>query len=147
MTSAHAVQKNFHAALTGSDRNPGTAEAPFQTLERARDAVREINADMTGDITVNLAPGTYALSRTLTFDHRDSGTNGHDVIYRACGDGEVVVSGGRKITGWQPDADGRWKARTDVANFRQLYVNGRRAARAIGPALAACSRSGASGTA
>ena len=44
-----------------------------------------------------------------------------------------MLSGGKKVTDWQPDADGRWKAPTDVENFRQLYVNGRRVVRAFGP--------------
>jgi hypothetical protein len=46
---------------------------------------------------------------------------------------QVYVSpGGRPIKAWQPDAGGRWKARTCVENFRQLYVDGRRATRARG---------------
>jgi hypothetical protein len=145
MANERAIQRSLYVASGGSDRNSGAAQAPFQTLERVRDAVREISGNMTGDILVNIAPGTYALNRTLTFDHRDSGTNGFNVIYRAGGDGPVVVSGGRRITGWQPDTSGRWKAGTDVANFRQLYVNGRRAGRTTGPAPRGLQQDGCAG--
>ena len=49
-------ERAFHIAPGGDDRNPGTAEAPFQTIERARDAVREICRNMAGDIVVIFAP-------------------------------------------------------------------------------------------
>ena len=32
---------DFHVAIAGKDTNPGTAAAPFATLARARDAVRQ----------------------------------------------------------------------------------------------------------
>lgn len=34
---------DFHVAVSGSDRNPGTAEEPFATLARACEAVRGKN--------------------------------------------------------------------------------------------------------
>jgi hypothetical protein len=43
---------DFHVAVTGSDENPGTADRPFATLARARDAVRErIRAGLKADVT------------------------------------------------------------------------------------------------
>ncbi|MGA2660073.1 MAG: hypothetical protein ABSH34_21430, partial [Verrucomicrobiota bacterium] len=33
---------DFFVAPTGNDANPGTADRPFATLERARDAVRQL---------------------------------------------------------------------------------------------------------
>ncbi|MFN7562673.1 MAG: hypothetical protein ACK5TH_12895, partial [Prosthecobacter sp.] len=35
---------DFHVATNGDDKNPGTQEKPFATLERARDAVRASRA-------------------------------------------------------------------------------------------------------
>lgn len=133
--SMAAVQRTFHVAPSGADANPGTESKPFATIEKARDAVREINQKMTGDIVVVLRGGTYNANQTIAFDHRDSGTGGHNVIYRSHPGETPVISGGRPITGWQPDGDGRWKAKTDLDNFRQLYVNGDRAVRARGEAL------------
>lgn len=39
IATAHA---DFYVAPLGSDRNDGTELSPFLTLERARDAVREL---------------------------------------------------------------------------------------------------------
>ena len=54
------------------------------------------------------------------------------MIYRAQAGETPILSGGKPITGWQPDEKGRWKAPAPVENFRQLYVNGVRAIRARG---------------
>ena len=129
------VMKTFHVSPDGNDANVGTQSRPFATIGRARDVVREVNRDMTGDIVVLLHGGTYTITEPIVFDHRDSGTGGHKVVYGCAAGEEAIVSGGRKITGWQPDAGGRWKAKTDLGNFRQLYVNGERAVRARGGAL------------
>ena len=126
----------FYVSPTGSDENPGTESKPFATIEKARDAVREINRAMTGNVVVVLRGGTYAIDRTITFDHRDSGSGGHDVVYRSHPGETAVISGGKPIAGWQPDADGRWKAKARIDDFRQLYVDGVRAVRARGGGLA-----------
>jgi len=131
-TARQSVQ-TFDVSPAGSDANPGTADRPFATLQRARDAVRAAGPSATGDIVVRLANGTYPLSETLAFDSRDSGRDGHRVIYRAATPGGVTLSGAKALGNWQKDANGRWKAATDqVAAFRQLYVDGKRAARAHG---------------
>ena len=129
--AAHAVgiQATFYVAPGGNDENSGTIEKPFRTLDRARQAVREINAQMMGDIVVVLFGGTYAIQRTLVFDAADSGTGGHNVIYRAASKQHPIISGGRRITDWRPDVGNRWKAKTDLEDFRQLYVGGIRAIR------------------
>ncbi len=124
-------QRAFFVAPGGSDDYPGTEARPFKSIEKARDAVRAINANMTGDIVVVLRGGTYSLARTLVFGPEDSGTNGHNVVYKAFEGETPVLSGGKAITGWTQDGP-RWKARTDIPNFRQLYVNGVRAVRARG---------------
>lgn len=134
-TACGDVMKTFHVSPNGDDANPGTKEKPFATISQARNAVRQINGTMSGDIAVVLRGGTYSISEPIVFDHRDSGTGGHEVIYCAAEDERVTASGGRAITGWQKDANGRWKSKTDLDNFRQLYVNGERAVRARGSAL------------
>ena len=54
----------FHVSLGGSDRNPGTLEQPFETIERAQEAVRLINKDMQEDIIVYIRGGRYYLNST-----------------------------------------------------------------------------------
>ncbi|MEA1951827.1 MAG: right-handed parallel beta-helix repeat-containing protein [Planctomycetota bacterium] len=131
--AAADAQKALHVSPSGSDDNSGSEQKPFKTIRRARDEVRKANQKMTGDIEVILHGGTFRLSETLVFDHRDGGTDGHHVVYKAAKDASPVLSGGRAITGWKEDAEGRWKASTDIDNFRQLYVNGNRAVRARSP--------------
>src|SRR5262245_60045584 len=65
----------------GNDGNLGTEDAPFQTIGRARDAVRAIAGNMSNDVVVYLRGGIYPLSDTLHFDQGDSGQNGFNVIY------------------------------------------------------------------
>ena len=121
----HAAE--FYVAPNGNDAHPGTKAEPFATLERARDAVRHINRDMQEDMVVVLRGGTYRLNDTLVFEPEDSGTGGHNVIYRAHADETPIFSGGRPVIGWQQDEKGRWKAPAPFDDFRQLYVNGIRA--------------------
>lgn len=133
----------FHVSPQGSDENPGTKQAPFKTIEKARDVVRETKMD--SDIVVTIMPGRYLLDTALRFESRDSGRNGHAVIYRAAGE-DVVISGAMIIAGWAQDGEKRWKApamvrREDapdaavrpLEDTRQLYVNDVRARRARGP--------------
>ncbi len=117
----------------GLDANNGTSlTSAFQTLAKARDVVRANKGTMSQDITVYLRGGTHSLASTLTFDERDSGTNGFSVIWRAYGAEKPVISGGHRVTGWtQVAGTNIWKATvTAVADLRQLYVNGESAQRA-----------------
>lgn len=95
-----------------------------QALQQAREARRMEGAK---DVTIRLQAGTYRLNQTVTVRPEDSGT-------RIIADGNAVVSGGVKITGWKkqgrmyvadvPEFNGR------PLEFRQLWVNGRKADRA-----------------
>jgi lysophospholipase L1-like esterase len=143
--SPAAVQHTFYVSPGGDDRNPGTEPRPFATLDRARQAVRQVNRSMTGDIRVVLRGGAYKLERTLVFEPEDSGTAGRRVIYASSSGESAVLSGGRRISGWQPDRDGRWQAPAALDDFRQLYVNGRRATRARGNPPAGLVRNGDEG--
>ena len=58
----------FYVSPDGSDAGDGSAEAPFRTLEAARDAVRGAG----GNVTVYLHGGTYRLTDPLTFTPEDS---------------------------------------------------------------------------
>ncbi len=134
----------FHVSTAGDDDADGSAENPFGTLHRARGAVREFrrrNPD--SGVTVRIHSGRYFLDRPLRFDSRDSGASAENpVVYR--GEGEVELSGGRVIRGWEPDSSspGLWRTRVEIPDataddpdrrFEQLWVNGERAVRARTP--------------
>ncbi|MEU7476572.1 ricin-type beta-trefoil lectin domain protein [Lentzea sp. NPDC042327] len=128
LRASAAVQETFYVAPDGNDSNPGTLTAPFRTLPRARDAVRAVNANMSGDIQVYLRGGNYPVTSTVEFTPGDSGTNGHRVLYSAYQDEVPVLSGGVPVTGWTQHSGNIWKAPLSRANkLRALYVNDKRA--------------------
>jgi hypothetical protein len=100
MPASAATQATYYVAPDGNDANPGTMASPFKTLQRARDVVRTINANMTGDIYVYLRGGTYPVGNTIEFGSSDSGTNGYRVIYAAHANETPVLDGGVQVTGW-----------------------------------------------
>ncbi|GIO29611.1 MULTISPECIES: Ig-like domain-containing protein [Paenibacillus] len=137
------IQAEIFVSPNGNDKNDGSYDKPFATLQAARDAVRKINQNMTGDIYVFIAQGKYYLDETITFDERDSGTNGYHIIYRNLdGLASAEIIGGKvvdtpwkivKRTGADADlpavAEGKvYKTHvgTDVI-FDTLYVNDKRA--------------------
>ncbi|MFC9930518.1 RICIN domain-containing protein [Streptomyces sp. NPDC127190] len=123
-----ATQATYYVAPNGSDTNPGTISAPFKTLQHARDVVRTVNDNMTGDITVYLRGGTYPVSSTIDFTPADSGTNGHHVVYAAYQNEKPVLEGGVQVTGWTQHSGNIWKATLNRDDkLRALYVNGKRA--------------------
>lgn len=123
-----ATQATYYVSPAGSDSNPGTINEPFQTITKARDVVRTINSDMTGDIYVYLRGGTYNITSTITFDTRDSGTNGFKIYYQAYQDETPVLNGATKVTGWTQHSGNIYKATLNRSTkLRNLYVNDKRA--------------------
>src|SRR6185312_10748918 len=78
-----AAAPAFFASPAGDDANPGTADRPVRSLARAQGLVRAALPAADGDVTVTLQGGLYRLHRPLGLDARDSGANGHAVIYAA----------------------------------------------------------------
>ena len=102
----------------------GEARA-YSSIAAARDAART----MPKPAVVHIAPGVNRLEKPIVFGPEDSG-----VTYVA--DGDVTVSGARRVDGWRVEADGTWSApvpwvKADRTNgFRLLRVNGRTRPRA-----------------
>ncbi|WP_433173324.1 fibronectin type III domain-containing protein [Actinoallomurus sp. CA-150999] len=128
--AAQAASQDVYVSPAGSDHAPGTAVRPVRTLEHARDLVR--SRHLAGDLTVHVASGVQRLYRPLELDARDSGRDGHRIIWQ--GSPGTVISGGRRVTGWRPGPNGVWSAPAPggLGNTRQLYVDGVRAQRAGG---------------
>jgi len=137
VSQAHAV--DFFVAPDGRDTNPGSKEQPFATVQAAQTAVRGlIAAGLTEPVDVIFRAGTHYLPIPLHLEPQDSGTAAFPITWRAADGEEVVLSGGRKITGtWTRGAGGLWYVDVPGAtggwNFRQLFVEGGRATRARYP--------------
>jgi hypothetical protein len=116
---------------TGSAARSGMrGNRMVRTIQQAQQLVRSLNRHMHGNITVELAAGTYRLTGPLDFGARDSGTNGHDVVWTAAPGAHPVLSGAARITGWQPARTGGnvWEANVPAGTVAtQLYVDGQTA--------------------
>ncbi|MFE5091373.1 hypothetical protein ACFRCI_13395 [Streptomyces sp. NPDC056638] len=132
--SADAHLADVYVSPMGDDHAQGIARHPVKTLQRARDLARARAAHADGDLTVHLASGTYRTEKPLVLDARDSGRDGHRIIWQ--GTGSTVISGGRKVEGWKPvhGRPGLYSAPAPqgLTDTRQLYVDGVRAQRARG---------------
>lgn len=124
----NSAQASFYVSPTGDDANPGTMASPFKTISKARDVVRGMKGNMSGDVYVYLRSGIYFLTSPIEFNVSDGGTNGHQVIYKAY-TGEVpVISGATLVSGWTLDKPNIYKAALNRdTKLRSLSVNGVRA--------------------
>lgn len=132
----------------GNDNNIGTREAPLRTvaqaLKEAREWRRLHKAEAKDGIYIHLADGVYTQTEPLFVRPEDSGTAASPTVVLS--EGDAVISGGVNVGGWQllPSSDTRlprsargkvWVAdapRTGNRHleFRQMWVNGRKAQRA-----------------
>ena len=87
---------DFYVSTAGNDSNDGSFDKPFETFERARDAVRDKKADATNEIKVAFMAGEYG-NLNIDFTSEDSGTETVPITYCAYGDGEVTFCNGMNI--------------------------------------------------
>ncbi len=122
----------------GSDFNDGTRQSPKATLtsalRQAREWRRTEDNRIQGGITIYVEGGTYAFHEPVFIRPEDSGTKESPTIIRSVGDEKVILSGGISINGWKKQGK-VWVADVPVFNgrpldFRQLWVNGKKAVRA-----------------
>ena len=125
----------------GNDFNDATLTA---ALRQAREWRRTGDDRMQGGITVYMEGGTYALYEPVFIRPEDSGTKesptvirsaiNEKTVIRSAADEKVILSGGISINGWKKQGK-VWVADVPVFNgrpldFRQLWVNGKKAVRA-----------------
>ncbi|UOQ51119.1 right-handed parallel beta-helix repeat-containing protein [Hymenobacter cellulosivorans] len=140
-------------APNGSDRNPGTAAQPLATLtmalRQARDLRRLRDASVQNGVHIWVKGGEYRLAEPWLFRPEDAGTASSPTIIEAAPGEQPVLSGGMSVTGWKKAAaavpglpkvaQGQlWVADAPLLagrtfDFRQLWVNGRKAIRARTP--------------
>jgi Right handed beta helix region len=148
--------KRIYVSVNGKDSNNGTIDQPLATLEAAQKTVRAAKkSGLSSPIEIVVGAGVYFLQQTLEFTPEDSGTKEAPITWKAAAGQKVVLSGGRPLKGkWQKDRTGFWYIEVPASkgwkrdlnqpesyaqqpaspwNFRQLYVNGKRATRARFP--------------
>ena len=122
----------------GSDFNDGTRQSPKATLtsalRQAREWRRTEDNRIQGGITIYMEGGTYAFHEPVFIRPEDSGTKESPTIIRSVDDEKVILSGGISINGWKKQGK-VWVADVPAfkgrpLDFRQLWVNGKKAVRA-----------------
>lgn len=107
--TATQINANFYVSTQGSDEWSGSLDSPnaegtdgpFATLERARDAVRNLKKSHSGNITVYIREGIYELNKTVKFGLEDSGKGESTITYAAYPGETPVFSSGKEIKGWK----------------------------------------------
>jgi hypothetical protein len=144
--NASGIEPAFWLSAAGSRENP------FATLYQAQLAVRELlrtKGMPAGGIKVIVHGGFYRLEEPLVFVPEDSGTSEHPVVYEAAAGDKPIFSGGEPVIGWKKLTDNIpglpqaakgniWAAPVPRIgaldlDFRQLYINGKKATRARTP--------------
>ncbi|NOZ20695.1 MAG: hypothetical protein GXP25_06355 [Planctomycetes bacterium] len=115
---SHPALRLF-VAPNGDDTNPGTEPRPFRTLERARDAVRELKKKgplPKGGVAVMLKGGVYRReTESFALTAEDSGTIDAPIIYQAVPGRKPILRGGRAVSGFKPLTDPVGKQRIPAA--------------------------------
>ena len=139
----------IYVSLQGNDKNPGTKEAPFNTLNRAIKQAREwrrLNRpEVAGGIYIRLEEGVYAQRNSLFLRPEDSGTPDSPTVICAVDGAHPVISGGVAVMGWKrgcshPAVPEKlrqkiWSAEAPLignrrVETRQMWVNGHKVQRA-----------------
>ncbi len=86
---------DFYVSTKGNDKNSGTKDSPFLTIEKAVEAVRNTDKAGKNGITVCIESGEYRVS-SLNFTKEDSGTEECPITYCSY-NGEVILNGGKNL--------------------------------------------------
>jgi len=106
----------LHVSPTGNDQNDGSESKPFRTVERARNAVRDLMRKSPlprGGAKILIAGGEYSAREPLTLTTVDSGTAEAPVVYQAEPGQTPVFRGGVRVAGWKSIADAQMREKLD----------------------------------
>jgi hypothetical protein len=143
--SANAAE--IWVSVQGKDTNIGTKSSPLATVQMAVRKARELrrlkDSSIKDGIHIIVMDGTYYLNEPLFIRPEDSGTAESPTTIEADANAKPILSGGLEIKNWKKstvsinglkqgivwEADAPEKA-GEIINYRQLWVNGKKAVRA-----------------
>ncbi|GAB3650182.1 PDZ domain-containing protein [Echinicola sediminis] len=128
--------KEFYVSPLGNDKNPGTEQAPFGSLEKAKAIIKDHKVANTDEaIHLILREGTYYLQEPLVFGAEESGSKKAPYLIRSAKGEKAVISGGRALElNWKTFKDGVLMAKVPKGlKFEALFVNGEKQIRARYP--------------
>ncbi len=99
---ATTAKLDLYISPQAVDAGDGTREAPFQTLEQARDAIRLLDEGLRQqEINVWLSDGKHRLTKTLVLNRQDGGQGEYRVRYRARAGATPVLTSGKPVNQWR----------------------------------------------
>ena len=109
-----AIQaQTYYVSPLGSDKNIGSKDKPFATLQKARDIIRK-NDHSKNSATVVIKGGNYHFTTPFELTKEDGGTKEMPVIYTAAANEKVVFDGGTNISST------KFKLVTDDATLKRI---------------------------
>ncbi len=110
------LAREIHVAPAGDDKNPGTVQQPLRTLAAAAQKVEP------GDVCV-IHAGVYR----QTLRPERSGTAEKPIVFKAAGDGDVILSGTEPIARFDRHDGDIYKAKlpADLGPMNQIFFDGR----------------------
>ena len=97
-------QVQIYISPSGSDKNVGSKDQPFATLQKARNYIRELKKKgLKEDVNIYLRKGTYYLTETFELGLQDSAPENHRITYKNYEDEHPVISSGVRVTGWRKE--------------------------------------------
>ena len=97
--SSSVNAREYHVAVTGNDKNDGSASTPFKTINYAAQLAQP------GDV-ITVHAGTY---REWINPARGGESDARRIVYQAAPGEEVFIKGSEVITGWKKEKEGVWK--------------------------------------
>ena len=108
------------------EASPDRTDGPFATLERARDAVRELKNSgslPSEPIVVSIRGGMYLRTETFRLSSEDSGTAEVPIVWRAEPGEDVRILGGKPISSFRQVSDAAVLARLNEEQRRNVWVS------------------------
>ncbi|MBC7588136.1 MAG: right-handed parallel beta-helix repeat-containing protein, partial [Chitinophagaceae bacterium] len=113
LLASSSFAQEFYVSPSGSDKNQGSLQKPFASLEKAKEAVKAINKG-NRTITVYLREGIYYLPQAFKLNKEDGGTAANPIIYTAYKNEKVQLRGSHIVP------NNSIKKITDLATLQRI---------------------------
>ena len=98
MITSALFAKEYHVSKTGNDKNPGTVEAPYLTIQAAA------NVAQPGDV-ITVHEGVY---REWVKPPRGGDSESNSIVYQSAKGEKVEIKGSEIIKGWKKITENVW---------------------------------------
>lgn len=142
--------REIYVSTNGNDSNSGESGSPLATvpaaLRKARELRRLNKLEKDENIEIIVEAGVYRLFEPILIRYEDSGTENSATIIKAAGTSKPMISGGVEVKEWDKANISDLNISSEIVNklwvadlpifggnnveFRQMWVNGKKAKRA-----------------